>query len=148
MKKRDREENKHKNHHYPSTNIHSEVHTFAVKIFQALEGKNVNKKVFLQEMENAGYKMSERTFNHHIAHTSANVSALSTAKNGGAIVISLLSYDEKLVVAGFVFSQNSQNHEVHVEDYKRFVKAKPNVEISTKTANNYLHDSGFTNRSV
>ena len=114
MKKRDREDDDDNHQHYSSTDIHPEVHTFAVKLFNALQSRGIEKKVFLLSMKEAGYFMSERTFNRHIAKAEVDGNALSINKQSGAI--SSLSFDQKLIGAGNVFHENAQNHEFHEKD--------------------------------
>ena len=146
MKKRDREEDDYEYHSYPSTGIPPEVHQFAVKLFNALKAKGIEKKVFLLSMKEAGYEMSERTFNRHIRKLNEDGNVLSINKNSGSIPS--LSYDQKMIAAGFIFKENSENHEIHEKDYKKFIKLNFNIDISLSSSNNYLHEAGFSSRAM
>lgn len=71
---------------------------------------------------------------------------LSIDKKSGAKY--LLSDDQKMIAAGFVFYENAKNREFHEKEYKEFIKNHFNVDISRVTANNYLHEAGFTSRAM
>lgn len=145
-KKRQREDDDENEHHYPSKNIHPEVHTFAIKLFNVLKLDGMKKTEFLHFMDKAGYKMSQKTFNRHIQNLETSGNVLSIDKKSGAKY--LLSDDQKMIAAGFVFYENAKNREFHEKEYKEFIKNHFNVDISRVTANNYLHEAGFTSRAM
>jgi hypothetical protein len=63
----------------------------------------------------------------------------SINKKSGAIPA--LSYHQKLIATGFifgVFGENSNNHEVHEKDYKKFINLNFNIDISLSSAYHQL----------
>jgi hypothetical protein len=132
------------NKKYKATLISEDVKTFAVKLFLEQAKKGKTRKIFVDEIRSAGYEVSLRSFDRYIMSVASSGSALKITKETGPAP--LLSSEQIPIAAGFIFSQNSKNLQVHLVDFIKFVKDNFNIDMSTGSAHNYLKEMGFASR--
>jgi transposase len=131
---------------YPAAKIPDESKTLCARLYQVQHAAGKTRKEFIRDMHLAGYDVSERQLDRWVARINAGEVAVSTAKASGATL--RLTREERNVIGGWVLRQNLHGAPVHLADYSAFCKKHFNKPLSKQTALRYLHEDGFSYRTL
>ena len=131
---------------YPAAKIPDNSKTLFARLYQVQHAAGKTRKEFVDDMRSAGYDVSERQLDRWVTRVNADELAISTTKATGATM--QLTREDRNVVAGWVLAQNLSGVSVHLADYSAFCKEHLNKLLSKQTASRYLHEDGFSYRTL
>ncbi|MEI7457703.1 MAG: hypothetical protein WCK93_13385 [Nitrosomonadales bacterium] len=131
---------------YPAAMILDDIKTSFARLYQVQHAAGKTRKEFVDDMRSAGYDVSERQLDRWVARINAGEVAVSTTKATGATA--QLTREERDVIGGWVLTQNLHGASVHLADYSVFCKKHFNKPLSKQTALRYLHEDGFSYRTL
>jgi len=131
---------------YLAAKILDDSKTSFARLYKVQHSAGKTRKEFVDDMRSAGYNVSERQLDRWVARINADKFAISTNKATGATT--QLTREDRNIVGGWVLAQNLSGTSVHLADYSTFCKKHFKKQLSTQTASRYLHEDGFSYRTL
>lgn len=133
-------------HTYPAARIPDVSKTLIAKLYIVQHQSGKTRKEFVNDCCRAGYSFSESQLDRWVAKVRTSDTAVSNEKQSGNPAV--CDREQRDITSGWVLDQNSHGEAVHLETYCSFVWDQFGVEISHTTAFRYLHEDGFSYRTM
>ena len=129
-----------------ASSLPRESKTLLVRIYLEEKKEGVSIHHFLERCSNAGYPIPRSSFERWLTSFNRTGHAVKLSPESGRLPS--LTSEERLIMAGWVLSQNETNTCVNLSDYTGAVAYIFRKDISAPTAQRYLAQDGFAFKTL